>query len=307
MHNGGHNRGLKYEPPRYACPGSMIPMQHMSHPHPNLHQSQFHQPIQQQLAQRAAPPVPSNRPYMKPLPKLPPNIDEGTERSSTEDISSRPYSPSLSSSNEDILKPTANLGDRGDCSGSSVDMLNARYQTQPDPEWLLRAGFGGGKINSIDLAYLKDLDISSTTESHAPSTLPPNNKEVESCTSFEYHQSGIIKSPFQREIKRLLESSASKIPVPISRATSSTITTATNPINYNNLKSYSNGLNGHQNNNCSKATARSKYEFESMEKPNNYLQVTLGGAGAAGGNHPVGLEAIREIAKHTTASDSSQM
>lgn len=104
---------------------------------------------------------------------------------------------------------------------STVDkhLLSRHHET----DWLMRSAYpqydadGTSKLNSIDLAYLKDLDISSTTESQAPSTLPPNNKEVESCTSFEYHKNGIINSPFQREIQRLLDSSTSKIPVPVSR------------------------------------------------------------------------------------------
>lgn len=71
------------------------------------------------------------------------------------------------------MKPTARIGDRGDC-----DLTENRVNTQN--EWLLRSGLcgmetnypqygAGSKLNSIDLAYLKDLDLSSTTES--PSTL----------------------------------------------------------------------------------------------------------------------------------------
>lgn len=183
----------------------------------------------------------------------------------------------------------------------------------------------GSKLNSIDLDYLKDLELSSTTESHAPSTLPPNNKEIESCTSFEYHENGMIKSPFQREIQRLLDSSASKIPVAIGRTTSaqlknsasaeapSSSKVSTIPSNHktytNNLKTYQ--LASANNVNKSKPSNNSnlsKYEFEAMDKPNNYSQVILGGTSSAiNGKHPVGLEAIKEIAKNTSKSDSSQM
>lgn len=265
--------------------------------------------------------------------------DEGTERSSTEDISSRAYSPSLSSSNEDILKPTAKIGDRGDCppSSSSTDILG--HHVNHGTDWLLRTGapmptnlsgfpqhfINGSKINSIDLDYLKDLELSSTTESHAPSTLPPNNREIESCTSFEYHENGMIKSPFQREIQRLLDSSASKIPVPIGRTSSAQLkvastteatgsSTATTPNSHktytnSNLKTYQLASASNMNKNKPlNNTNLTKYEFEPMEKPNNYSQVILGGGGAViNGKHPVGLEAIKEIAKNTSKSDSSQM
>lgn len=174
-------------------------------------------------------------------------------------------------------------------------------------------GDGGSKLNSIDLAYLKDLDISSTTESQAPSTLPPNNKEVESCTSFEYHENGIINSPFQREIQRLLDSSSSKIPVPVSRTGGAVAGTSGQR---NQLNGYNNYRNNVFNGNASGRSnsgrgnpSMNRYEFESVEKPNNYMQVMMGGGGggASGGKHPVGLEAIKEIAKNTTASDSSHM
>lgn len=220
-------------------------------------------------------------------------IDEGPE-SSTEDIS-RAYSPSLSSSNEDILKPTARIGDRGDC--ELIDRQN---------DWLLRSAlrnsgsnypqypqqFGAGsKLNSIDLQYLKDLDLSSTTES--PSTLAATNKEVESSTSFEY-QENVIRSPFQREIQRLLDSSASK--VSLANRTSD----AQNP------KLMKNNANS-TNSDSTPYSIQSKHEFE----PTNYMQVLVAGTSSAiatvNGKHPVGLEAIKEIAKNTAHSDSSQM
>lgn len=227
--------------------------------------------------------------------------DEGPE-SSMEDIS-RAYSPSLSSSNEDILKPTARIGDRGDC-----DLMDNQMNAQND--WLLRSAlrnsgsnypqypqqFGAGsKLNSIDLQYLKDLDLSSTTES--PSTLAATNKEVESSTSFEY-QENIIRSPFQREIQRLLESSASKVSVANrnSDAQHSKLTK-------NNLQQTNNEAAFHSN--------QSNDEYDGIQKSSNYMQALLGGTSSAiaivNGKHPVGLEAIKEIAKNTANSDSSQM
>lgn len=233
-------------------------------------------------------------------------IDEGPE-SSNEDIS-RPYSPSLSSSNEDILKPSARIGDRGDC-----ELAENRLSSQND--WLLRSAlrnadsnypqypqqFGAGsKLNSIDLAYLKDLDLSSTTES--PSTLAATNKEVESSTSFEYQENNVIRSPFQREIQRLLDSSASKVcanrPVSVNDAQSSKMS----KLNAQNGNNDTNGLS-HAN--------QPNTDFDAAQKSSNYMQVLLGGASsslaAVNGKHPVGLEAIKEIAKNNANSDSSQV
>lgn len=229
-------------------------------------------------------------------------IDEGPE-SSMEDIS-RAYSPSLSSSNEDILKPTARIGDRGDC-----DHMN----TQND--WLLRSAlrnsgsnypqypqqFGAGsKLNSIDLQYIKDLDLSSTTES--PSTLAATNKEVESSTSFEY-QENVIRSPFQREIQRLLDSSASKVSLANRTAMASASDAQNSKLTKQNVNNSQNDAAFHTN--------QSNNEFDGIQKSSNYMQVLLGGGSSAiaivNGKHPVGLEAIKEIAKNTANSDSSQM
>lgn len=163
--------------------------------------------------------------------------------------------------------------------------------------------FGAGsKLNSIDLAYLKDLDLSSTTES--PSTLAATNKEVESSTSFEYQENNAIRSPFQREIQRLLESSASKVAA--NRPTMPVnIETQNSKVNKTNAQNGNNDTNGFSYSN------QSNNEFDAAQKSSNYMQVLLGGASTAlatvNGKHPVGLEAIKEIAKNTTNSDSSQV
>lgn len=233
--------------------------------------------------------------------------DEGPE-SSTEDLS-RAYSPSLSSSNEDILKPTARIGDRGDC-----DLMDHQINSQND--WLLRSAvrpesgsiqyppqFGAGsKLNSIDLAYLKDLEVSSTADSQTASTLAATNKEVESSTSFEYHDNDMIRSPFQREIQRILDSSASKIPVAINRINANE--------NRINAKSNHHTSNGDSNAHFRLNQRNIDYEYEPSQKSSNYMQVLIGGGSAIAtvhGKHPVGLDAIKEIAKNTGTSDSSQM
>lgn len=321
----------KYEPPRYANPSALMQNapnsvdnqttqsshnnrfnhqhhHHSQHQHQNLHQHQHHK--HGNSPYRKVPPIPAMQPYTKPLPKLPTHIDEGPE-SSIEDIS-RPYSPSLSSSNEDILKPTARIGDRGDC-----DVMENRLSTHND--WLLRSAlrnadtnypqypqqFGvGSKLNSIDLAYLKDLDLSSTTES--PSTLAATNKEVESSTSFEYQENNAIRSPFQREIQRLLDSSASKIAPHAANRTAMQANDVQNAkCIKTNAQNSSLEMNGFMHSNPQ------NHEFDATQKSSNYMQVLLGGASTSlatvNGKHPVGLEAIKEIAKNSATSDSSQV
>lgn len=203
------------------------------------------------------------------------------------------------------MKPTARIGDRGDC-----DLTEHRINTQND--WLLRSAlrnsesnypqypqqFGAGsKLNSIDLAYLKDLDLSSTTES--PSTLAPtNNKEVESSTSFEYQGNLMVRqSPFQREIQRLLDSSASKVSLPTNRL----------PI----LMHDGSNLNITKGNaNASKKEINGSTQMNKLNGEYDSVQAQLSGASpsiAINGKHPVGLEAIKEIARNTANSDSSQM
>lgn len=195
------------------------------------------------------------------------------------------------------MKPTARIGERGDC-----DLTESRINTQND--WLLRSAlrnsdsnypqypqqFGAGsKLNSIDLAYLKDLDLSSTTES--PSTLAATNKEVESSTSFEYQESNVIRSPFQREIQRLLDSSASKVPIPANKPT---ISMNVNPTK-TNINAQRNDING------SAQMGKSNDDFDSIQALLSSAITTVNG------KHPVGLEAIKEIARNTANSDSSQM
>lgn len=94
MQNAAQNKGSRYEPPHYACTGSMIPMQNIQPQYGQHHHQQHHQLAPQQqlhhhhfhnhhqkpqhqsvsLHRKVPPPIPSARAYMKPLPKLPPNI-----------------------------------------------------------------------------------------------------------------------------------------------------------------------------------------------------------------------------------------
>lgn len=98
-----------------------------------------------------------------------------------------------------------------------------------------------------------------------------------------------------------------------------TLTTNTNnyfnhrPNNVNNYNNYSNYRNGTSpsSSNARNKNNMTKYEFESVDKPNNYMQAMLNSSGnvqtASSMKHPVGLEAIKEIAKNNTASEANHM
>lgn len=173
---------------------------------------------------------------------------------------------------------------------------------------------------------MKDFEISSTTESQAPSTTA-QNRGGESCNSFEYHDRPggpnhviVQKSPFEREIQRLLESSAraNNKELPIGHVLhigsnngsgnglgnggyhdkASNLNNCR--INIDILYNNSNSCNKLMNNN------KSKYEMECVEKLPK-LQQQQSNNQIILGKHPVGLEAIKEITRNTNPSDSSQM
>lgn len=151
-------------------------------------------------------------------------------------------------------------------------------------------------LSPIDIQNLRDFEIDSTTESQTVSTMPTNAKG-ESCKSFEYHErtsgserektanknsnngsNGFPKSPFEREIQRLLNESSSRA-------------AARENIGGRHVEQI-------QNNNQMNASHnhKAKYELECLEKP----KISLG-------HHPVGLEAIKEITRNKNPSESSQM
>ncbi|XP_058819341.1 Ca(2+)/calmodulin-responsive adenylate cyclase isoform X2 [Topomyia yanbarensis] len=177
----------KYEPPRYATGNAAFPHHQLSnntnynfpvapsyqqsqqpaHLQITARQHQLYQQQQQQLLKQ----------YLKPLPKLPHEFDESREMSSTDDLSSRPRSPSY-------LYP-------GDI--------------QVDPS-------SPPKMSPIDLANMKDFEVTTTAETK--SSVP---NKGESCNSFEYHDKVggpppplYPKSPFERELQRRLAESQSR-------------------------------------------------------------------------------------------------
>lgn len=326
----------KYDPPRYASPSSNVIMQ-------------------QQQQQRSS--APFIKTYMKPLPKLPPEIgmlfifhlilcqqiifkflskkkkkitEESRELSSTDDLSSRAHSPSVSSSDESYSKTT-----EGECEEENSPIPIHHIAKNSNPlQWLypcdIQVDLTSPKLSPVDFSNLKDFEISSTTESQAPSTTA-QNRGGESCNSFEYHDRGggggnggagggvavAQKSPFEREIQRLLDSSA--------RANNKELHIGNGGINSNgggmanvgyhdkasNLNSCRNNIDILYNNSNSSSKLinnnKSKYELECIEKLPTKLNQQQINNQIILGKHPVGLEAIKEITRNTNPSDSSQM
>lgn len=185
----------KYDPPRYASPSCSV--------------------IMQQQQRTSAPFI---KTYMKPLPKLPPEIgkfihcclwtrfakqfffcrpdctEESRELSSTDDLSSRAHSPSVSSSDESYSKTT-----EGECDEENSPIPIHHIAKNSNPlQWLypcdIQVDLTSPKLSPVDFTNLKDFEISSTTESQAPSTTA-QNRGGESCNSFEYHDRGLFCEP----------------------------------------------------------------------------------------------------------------
>nr|XP_016925272.1 Ca(2+)/calmodulin-responsive adenylate cyclase isoform X6 [Drosophila suzukii] len=213
-------------------------------PHPT--QEQPH-PSQRQYAmysqQPQLPPKPALRTYMKPLPRLPAELEESRDMSSTDDLSSRPHSPSMSSSDESYSKTTEGEGDGDEDSpripnGGHLQHRNNGYHLPAgglvNPlQWLYPCDIQVDPTSPVvDMAHLHDFELSSTTESqghHTTSNTTSNTQHKgDSCSSFDYQKAaagagtaagggagagtGVIpiptKSPFERELQRLLNESS---------------------------------------------------------------------------------------------------
>lgn len=278
----------KYEPPRYTCPqvGLQQPMtvssqrdtHHLQHPIVVSAQRNTHH-LQQPIV----------RSYMKPLPKLPPDIDENREMSSTDDLSSRPHSPSMSSSDESYSKTTEGEADddspRINHRNLQLQQMN-KHITNP-LQWLYPCDIQVDPTSPVvDISNLKDFEISSTTESQGQTATTQNKGD--SCNSFEYQeneeqlqqlqhvaqqQQPVKQSPFERELQRLLvESTRNR-----SASMSGSISTAKeNTIKENEEKKV----------------------FASRIPVSTSFLIS---------KHPVGLDAIKEITRHKNTSESSQM
>ncbi|BFG01509.1 Ca(2+)/calmodulin-responsive adenylate cyclase [Drosophila madeirensis] len=389
----------KYEPPRYTSPNTVL----SQHPHPHPQQQQQQQqslpaPQQQQLyghqmmqqQQQYAmysqqlpmavpvplPPKPTLRTYMKPLPKLPPELDESRDMSSTDDLSSRPHSPSMSSSDESYSKTTEGEGE-GDEDSPRINGSHHHQQLHRNGHPVgynlpgIGGGVGGGLVNPlqwlypceiqvdptspvVDMTQLQDFELSSTTESqgqHTTSNATSNTQNKgDSCNSFDYQKAGgstqvgqttgaaaaaaaaaaTTKSPFERELQRLLnESSRTRC---LAAANATELSTNGKHMSYSvsnsklagtqggagalagtagngssggsgssngNLSGGSNS-NGSGNNNHQNNRDREQQEHELMGRLPASSSFMIA-------KHPVGLEAIKEITRNKNPSESSQM
>ncbi|KAL5276779.1 ADCY1 family protein [Megaselia abdita] len=275
----------KYEPPRYTCPQVGLqqsqPQPQPQHPivvssQRNTHTHHLQQPLV--------------RSYMKPLPKLPPDIDENREMSSTDDLSSRPHSPSMSSSDESYSKTTEGEADddspRINHRNLQLQQMN-KHITNP-LQWLYPCDIQVDPTSPVvGIPNMKDFEISSTTESQGQTATTQNKGD--SCNSFEYQeepqaqqtvthqlqqqQQPVKQSPFERELQRLLvESTRNR-----SASMSGSISTAKeNTIKENEEKKV----------------------FASRIPVSTSFLIS---------KHPVGLDAIKEITRHKNTSESSQM
>ncbi|XP_052562760.1 Ca(2+)/calmodulin-responsive adenylate cyclase isoform X1 [Culex pipiens pallens] len=232
----------KYEPPRYATGSTAFPAagQHLynnnnasaynfpvapgppqqlqlansyqQHQQQQARQHQLYQQQQQQLLKQ----------YIKPLPKLPHEFDESREMSSTDDLSSRPRSPSVSSSDESYSKTTE--GEELDGGHSPLPPHHHQQQYINNFNNPLQYLYPGDiqvdptsppKLSPLDFANLKDFEVTTTAETK--SSVP---NKGESCNSFEFHEKApqaaaapppsFPKSPFERELQRRLAESQSR-------------------------------------------------------------------------------------------------
>lgn len=200
--------------------------------------------------------------------------------SSTDDLSSRPHSPSMSSSDESYSKTTEN--EEG--TDSPLPPPNQILRAANPLQWLYPGDIqvdltSPPKLSPMELSNLKEFEVSSTTESQAPSTVP---NKGESCNSFEYLNDRVpppyAKSPFEREIQRLMKES---------RNAAATKDNANVIVNGNKTSGSSSGGSSHGGADINSS--------EQKPKLNNQSILVCG------------LEAIREIAKNKNPSESSQM
>jgi adenylate cyclase 1 len=237
--------------------------------------------------------------YMKPLPQLPiHNENESREMSSTDDLSQSEHRQSLSvdSSSDESYSKT----DDFDQSNLKLDMPPPRTSAAAAAEYQRRMPA---------LKDLQDYEISSTTD-HTVSTLPPNKGE--SCNSFEFQNndkresqckmlifttnfltffSAYPKSPFERELQRLLSESAKNKLLAVNK-TNNLDTTSSGK----HKKSANNGSNNNNNNNTSNGLYGSKRATSSSAANGNNNNIN-DHIESESLKQTMGLEAVKEITK----------
>lgn len=189
----------KYEPPRYASPSPSLLLQQQQH----TQRSSSNASLTNGTGASPLPPPTFIKTYMKPLPKLPQEIqeaEESRELSSTDDLSSRPRSPSVSSSDESYSKTTEGEGDEENSPRPTHGRhMHPNHQsftaaTANPLQWLypcdIQVDLTSPKQSPVDFAQMKAaFDTQSTADESVAAPSTAQNKG-ESCNSFEYHDKG---------------------------------------------------------------------------------------------------------------------
>ncbi|XP_065365960.1 Ca(2+)/calmodulin-responsive adenylate cyclase isoform X2 [Calliphora vicina] len=314
------NQNQNQQPASSLTPASQQLQQNYQHYQQQQQQQQY--PLYSQQPQPplpALPPKPATlttslkqntpllRSYMKPLPKLPTELEESREMSSTDDLSSRPHSPSMSSSDESYSKTTEGEGEEDSPRITAANNHVTRNGGNP-LQWLYPCDIQVDPTSPvIDMSNLKDFEVSSTTESQGQYTTTTQNKG-DSCNSFEYQDRLVLaqgkqgqgagqtsgggnqnatKSPFERELQRLLNESsrARGLATTTHNSTAATASSSTG----GNITSVSGG-NAEGGNTTSNSSSRNNidisYSGSNSKLSSNGLNVAagIGGSGSLGSN-----------------------
>lgn len=321
----------KYEPPQYVGAPFQRTIQPMTNEGRYRHYQQSHQQLQQMKKQTNSAPLRyhssgnSNavEAYLKPLPKLPitNEFNESREMSSTDDLSHSDHRQSVSvdsSSDESYSKTT----DDCDQSNHKLNMPKSAEQKHLSYQQHRLGMVADEQHKAIQaLKDMQDYEISSTTD-HTISTIP---NKGESCNSFEFHDKresqnrrdfpminfqlnflAFPKSPFERELQRLLNESAKNKMMPAANNKTNNLDSTKKNHSSNNNNNNGNGLyakpkvtnagslpssssgNGNNNNN----NIKSKDSDDSCVDTNSL-------------KHPVGLEAIKEMTRNKNAENQT--
>uniref|UniRef100_A0A182T6J1 Uncharacterized protein n=1 Tax=Anopheles maculatus TaxID=74869 RepID=A0A182T6J1_9DIPT len=285
--------------------------QHHQYSHHNHHHHNHHHQQQQQQRQSAS----VLKQYIKPLPKLPTEFDECRELSSTDDLSSRPHSPSVSSSDESYSKttegedfdgeahsplPVASVFNPGVNVGNPLQYLYP-CDIQVDPT-------SPPKISPIDFGNMHDFEVTSTTVETKSSSA---NNKGESCNSFEYHEKGpsYPKSPFERELQRRMNESQSRpmIAAQVSVASGGGGTDGQNGGDVVDMGREESQAIGGKVANCNNSFDQQQQQQQQQQNHDGTLERARNVNNILIAKHPGTLEAIKEATRNKNPSESSHL
>uniref|UniRef100_A0A182KHK3 Uncharacterized protein n=1 Tax=Anopheles christyi TaxID=43041 RepID=A0A182KHK3_9DIPT len=290
-----------------------LQQQQQQYSQPNHHHHNHHHQQQRQSASVL-------KQYIKPLPKLPTEFDECRELSSTDDLSSRPHSPSVSSSDESYSKTTEGEDFDGEpqsplpvasmfnATGGNMSISNPLQYLYPcdiqvDPT-------SPPKLSPIDFASMRDFEVTSTTMETKSSSA---HNKGESCNSFEYQEKGpgvvpppvtaaaaaaYPKSPFERELQRRMNESQSR-PMLAQVSVVSGGSEATESAGREENQPTGGGAKG--------GGANGNAAFEQQQNHDDSLERVRNVNNLLVAKHPGTLEAIKEATRNKNPSESSHL